>query len=45
MTKNLIFFISMRRNMIPLNIQLKYTNIVFADLLRKSFEYQIRRYR
>ena len=39
MTNNLIFLILMRRNMIPLDIQLTYTNIVFVDLLRESFKY------
>ena len=27
--------------MIPLDIQLTYTNIVYVDLLRESFEYMI----
>ena len=39
MTKNLIVFILMRRNMIPLDIQLTYTNIVLVDLLFESFKY------
>ena len=36
MTNNLIFLILIRRNMIPLDIQVTYTNIVFVDLLRES---------
>ena len=32
MAKNVMFLILMRRNMIPLDLQLKYTNFVFVDL-------------
>ena len=33
MTKNLILFILMRRNMTPLDLQLKYRNIAFVTRL------------
>ena len=37
MTKSLIFLILRRRNMIPLSIQLTYTNFVFVDFLLTYF--------
>ena len=36
MTKNLIFLILVRRNVISLDIQRKYTNIIFVDDLCES---------
>ena len=41
MTNSLIFLILMRRYMIPLDIQLTYTNILFVGLLRESFKCMI----
>ena len=38
MTKNLIFLMLMRLDMIPFDMQLIYTNIVFVNLLSESFK-------